>query len=149
MRKLLIVAVVLIFAVMSLGYTPAPAPVVPPGQPPLFDPNLAASPVMGCFVVYVGTTKNGQLDIVEPEGESVTIETSRITIGTFTTVLDPADPGGLAKKYTYNWTYKPAAIDVGTHYVNVITKDVQGNQSARTIVLIVKQNAAPVPTGCR
>jgi hypothetical protein len=149
MRKLLIVAVVLIFAVMSLGYTPTPAPVVPPGSPPQFDPAAAQSAVMGYFVVYIGSTKSGQFDIVEPDGEDVTVQAATITIGQRTAVKDTADPNGVAMKYVYNWTYKPAVIDIGLHYVNVIAIDSQSAQTARTIVLRVKQNATPVFTSCR
>lgn len=140
---------ILFLSTMIFGYTPTPAPVVPPGRPPQFDPNAAPSPVMGYFVVYTGQVKNGQFDIVEPDGEIVTIQTDTITMGTHTSAVDTNDPNGIAMKYTYDWSYRPAAIDVGTHYVNVIAIDTQGNPAARTIVLIVKQNAAPVFTGCR
>jgi hypothetical protein len=142
------VIIILFLSTMIFGYTPTPAPIPPAGTPPQFDVNHVPAP-MGYFVVYVGTTKTGTFDIVEPDGEAITVTADTITIGTHTSALDTTDPNGVAMKYVYSWSYKPATADIGVHYVNIVASDLQAATTARTLVLRVKQNAAPIFTGCR
>lgn len=121
-----------------------PAPVVPPDGVS-FDPNDMPSPVMGVYEVYVNESISGQIDVVEPEGETVTVasEGGLILIPDSQVALESP-----AIKYIYNWSYTPSVV--GVYAFNVKVRDLSGNEDNRTIVFgVLKKNQPPVITGCR
>jgi len=138
----------------------APAPVIQPGDPFVFDPNHCPSPAMLAVVIPVGVPYSGQLEVYEPDGELVTVvvsedtgngvPVSQITVDDIpVTVKDTDDPLGLAVIHTFTWDWTPTMADIGLHYINVNVVDPHGAADDRTIVLLVKVNQPPIITGCR
>jgi len=131
-----------------------PAPEINPGEPFVFDPALCPSSAMLAVIIPVGVTHNGELDVGEEDGESITFATSLITIDPIgVTVLDTSDPRfPNAVVHTHKWTWTPDITNVGLNYINVKVMDSWGASdpnSIRTIVVLVKVNRPPVIVGCR
>ena len=136
------------FILSSLLFVPAP--VVDSGDPFIFDPNECDSPVMGAFVIPMGVTKTGILEVYEPDGEDVVVTAGKIVVSSVpTTVKDGDDPLGLAVIHTFGWSWTPGEGDLGLHYVTVKVEDSHGASDERTLVLLIKVNKPPVIVGCR
>jgi len=137
---------VLVFLTIVLFLSVVPAPVVPPSSEINFDPNDAPSPVMASYIINAGETLTGQIDVVEPESEAITISANP-DILSIVNITDSNTPDG--KLYTCDWSYSPTAADNGFQYINIRVTDQAGNQDNRTIVFKVIYNKPPVITGCR
>jgi len=144
MRKTIFITALLaalFIAVAMAGYEPAPV-VEPDGVD--FDPNLAPSPVIAAYQVYVGDLLADRICIVEPDKDDITLTAPLITIGVRTQIVYSD-----YIEYKYNWSYEPNEAEIGLHYVDLEARDEHGATSNATIVIEVLINHPPVFIGCR
>ena len=129
----------------------APAPIIQPGEPFIFDPNQCPSPPMRALVIPPGFTYVGELDVYDGDGDPVTISANKITVALQpkTSVKDPNDVLGLAVLHTFDWSWTPTLVDVGIHYIDIGISDPHEPGQSRTIVLLIKINQPPVIISCR
>lgn len=143
-KTVLIVAAVLLLAPLVFGYTPTPAPSLPPSDPNLTPP----SPIIGKAIVYTGKTHSGQVDIEEVYGEALTVTGSGLTISLLSTTPVASDPNHLAKKYTYNVNYAPSGVS-GYVYKEITATNTNGLTAKVTLEYKVLHSTPPTFTGCR
>lgn len=141
--KLSIVCLLITFGSGIASHLPAPT-VIPDGV--AFDPNQATYRVIGAFSGYHDNTIIKMLEIVEPDGDAITIDANGINLSA---PLEKNLEDG-AKQYIYTWT---ALLEFpGISFIDVKVTDSKGlfdENSCGTIVLECKVNHAPIITGCR
>jgi ABC-type glycerol-3-phosphate transport system substrate-binding protein len=118
---------------MIFGYTPIPAPVVPPDGI-TYDPNLAPN-AMGAYKGRSGVPIIGWVDVYSDDPNTLTISALGTTFGT---------PTKNGKIVTYPRSFITSSR--GIFYDKVTVKDSLGSDT-RDIVYEIIGN--PVITGCR
>ena len=156
MVKIVTVMIVgLLLSAIVFGYQPIPYPPLDPNEVPFtYDPNQCLSEPMASLIIRVGETHVGEIKVTEPDGDPVTISLSNENIAIdaepFYDAKDPNDNEGIARIYRFAWQWTPSIYEVGLHYVNVRASDPYGYPfDERTMIILVKENQAPVITGCR
>lgn len=144
MRKRILITVLMtlfFIAVAIASYDPAPV-IEPDGV--AFDPNLAPSPVIAAYQVYVGDILADRICIAEPDKDDIILTAPLITIGTRTQIVYSD-----YIEYKYNWSCEPNDSQVGLHYIDIEARDEHDSVSNATIVIEVLVNHPPVFIGCR
>jgi len=154
MKKFLVVATILLLGSLVFGYQPTPASVLDPNDVPfIYDINQCSSEPIVALIIPVGLVSTGNIEIIEPDGDSVYISLgygTGITIASepYYNEKDPNDPLGMARIYRYEWNWTPTSENIGLHYINIHVSDQYEAFDERTMIILVKENKAPVITGC-
>jgi len=145
---------ILVLCSLSFGYQPTPAPPLDPNEVSfVYDPNQCLSEPIMALIIRVGEVHIGELKVTEPDGDPVTfiLSNENITIDAepYYDVKDPNDELGMARIYRFAWQWTPGSYEVGLHYINVRVCDPYEAFDERTMIILVKDNQAPVITGCK
>lgn len=142
----------LMLCLLLFAYEPTPAPPVDPNESPfIFDPNQCVSVPMVALIIQAGSTHIGEIKVIEPDGDVVTITANNIMIDSipFHNAKDPNDVLGLGRIYHFRWEWVTTIDDIGLHYINIRVSDNYNAFDERTMVILVKENRPPVITGCK
>ena len=144
MKKIKMFLLIAVMAGIALAHDSAP--VVPPGVEVPYDPNMASSPVVGAFRVYAGRTYNYILDVIEEQGEPITVTADLVTIGT---ISSQQVEGTTELEYKVHYSFSPTPAQRGINKAEFTVKDEFGNETKVTNFFNVVVNTAPIVHGCR
>lgn len=150
MKKVIMTSLlIMVLAVIALGYVPTPVTTVPP--------TVTGNPqVMLKKTLYKNTEVTFSIDVEDANDDTLTVTAQGGTVTKGASVyvgsMTVTDANGTAiipiNKTTYSIKFKPSAT--GYLYPEIAVTDSDGARDIKYIELDVrKKNVAPVITGCR